>query len=200
MRIRQRRRARSAGTTLVNVAAALSIDAAKCLARELLEPLGDRWRHTQGVAARAQELADAVPDEDRELLVVAAWLHDIGYAPALVDIGFHPIDGARFLALSGADRRLCALIAHHSAAAIEAEERGLVTELAEWEREEGPVADALWTADMTIGPRGEQLVYADRLAEIIGRYRPESPVAQAMRRARPLVEDAICRTGRRLSR
>jgi hypothetical protein len=58
----------------------------------------------------------------------------------------------------------------------------------------GPVADALWTADLTTGPRGEQLVYADRLAEIVSRYSPESPVARAMTRARPLVEGAIERT------
>ncbi|MGD9531981.1 MAG: HD domain-containing protein [Dehalococcoidia bacterium] len=176
-----------------------SIAEAESLAEELLAPLGNRWLHTQAVAVRAQELADAVPDEDRDLLVVAAWLHDIGYARDVVDVGFHPIDGARFLARRGADGRLCALVAHHSAATIEAEERGLAAELAEWEREEGPVPDALWTADMTTGPRGEHLTYADRLAEIISRYRPESAVAQAMRRARPLVDGAIERTTRGLS-
>lgn len=184
----------------MNVAIAPSIVAAESLAKELLAPLGDRWQHTQGVAARAYELAEAVPDEDRELLIVAAWLHDLGYVPAVVDVGFHPIDGARFLARRGADRRLCALIAHHSAAAIEAEERGLDAELAEWEREQGPVADALWTADMTTGPHGEPLSFADRLSEIISRYQPESPVARAMTRARPLVEGAIERTRHRLGR
>lgn len=183
----------------MNVALASTIVAAESLARELLAPLGDRWRHTQGVAARAYELVEAVPDEDRELLVVAAWCHDLGYAPALVDVGFHPIDGARFLACRGDDRRLCALIAHHSAAGVEADERGLVAELAEWKREEGPVADALWTADMTTGPRGEYLHYADRLAEIVSRYQPDSPVTRAMISARPLIEDAIESTRHRLA-
>ena len=92
--------------------------------------------------------------------------------PALVDVGFHPIDGARFLRSSGGGPPLCALIAHHSAAAVAAE-------LAEWEHEEGPVAAALWTADMTIGPRGEQLAYADRLTElsvgIVRTHRPHEP-------------------------
>jgi len=32
-----------------------------------------------------------------DTLVCADWLHDIGYAPALVATGFHPLDGARFL-------------------------------------------------------------------------------------------------------
>jgi hypothetical protein len=31
--------------------------------------------------------------------VAAAWLHDIGYAPAIAEsgTGFHPLDGARYL-------------------------------------------------------------------------------------------------------
>lgn len=150
-------------------------------------------------AARAGELSDAVPEDDREQLVVAAWWHDLGYAPSLVDTRFHPIDGARFLGRNAHDARLCALIAHHSAAAVEAEVRGLVDALAEWEREESPVADALWTADMTTGPRGEQLDHVDRLAEIVSRYRPDSEVGQAMIRARPSIEAAIGRTVRRIA-
>ena len=39
-----------------------------------------------------------------------------------------------------------------------------------WPREESPVADALWTADMTTGPRGEELTYDERLSEILTRY------------------------------
>jgi hypothetical protein len=47
-----------------------------------------------------------------------------------------------------------AIVAHHSAATFEAEERGMGDGLDESPREESAVADALWTADMTIGPRG----------------------------------------------
>jgi DNA-directed RNA polymerase subunit K/omega len=50
-----------------------SVEAAEELARELLEPFGNRWAHTRAVAARAQELTAAVePVEDRPLVVVAA--------------------------------------------------------------------------------------------------------------------------------
>ena len=103
------------------------------------------------VAARAEELA-AVPPADRELLVVAAWWHDLGYAPDVVQTGFHPIDGARYLAAKNHPPPLCGLVAHHSAAEFEAAERDLEAELAEWPREEGPAPDALWTAHMTTGP------------------------------------------------
>lgn len=172
---------------------------ARALAASLLAPLGDRWRHTVGVAARADQLSAAVPPEERGLLVAAAWWHDLGYASNLVVTGLHSLDGARFLAAEGYPDRLCALVAHHSAAGFEAEERGLAREFAEWRREEGPVADALWTADMATGPRGEAVDYPDRFAEIMSRYHPESVVGRAMRRARPVIEETIRRTERRIA-
>jgi len=45
--------------------------------------LGDnqeRLRHSAAVAARAASLIDAVDDDERSVLVAAAWLHDVGYA------------------------------------------------------------------------------------------------------------------------
>ncbi|MGW4675870.1 hypothetical protein [Streptomyces sp. NPDC004324] len=45
------------------------------LAESLLPPLGNRWLHTQAVAARAREVSRAVSKADRDLLVAAAWLH-----------------------------------------------------------------------------------------------------------------------------
>lgn len=52
-------------------------------------------------------------------------------------------------------------------------------ELEVWPREESAVADALWMADMTTGPRGEGLAYDDRLAEILSRYEPDSTMGGA---------------------
>jgi hypothetical protein len=56
------------------------------------------------------------------------------------------------------------------------------------------VADALWMADMTTGPRGERFDYPTRLEEILQRYEPDSVVARAMTRAA-----AIRRTEARLA-
>ena len=66
-------------------------------ARALLSSLADRWQHTRNVAVRAEQLAAAVRSQERELLVVAAWWHDLGYSPALWATGCHQIDGARYL-------------------------------------------------------------------------------------------------------
>jgi HD superfamily phosphodiesterase len=96
------------------------------LARELLQQsLPRRWAHVQGVAARARSLAPVLRD-DADLLEAAAWLHDIGYAPDLATTGLHALDGARYLRdTQNAGTLLCRLVAHHSCAIIEAEERGL---------------------------------------------------------------------------
>ena len=72
-------------------------DWAEDTARSILQtPLPRRWAHRQGVAAQARTL-EVILGKDADLLVAAAWLHDIGYAPDLVDTGFHPLDGARYL-------------------------------------------------------------------------------------------------------
>ena len=99
---------------------------AEQLARALLqEPLPRRWAHVQGVAARARGLAPVL-GADADLLEAAAWLHDIGYAPGLAVTGLHQLDGARYLRdAQHADALLCRLVAHHSCAIIEADERGL---------------------------------------------------------------------------
>jgi hypothetical protein len=176
-----------------------SLEAAEALARDLLGALPDRWAHVQAVAARAAELTGAVASPvDQHVLVVSAWWHDLGYSPDLRRTGCHQIDGASYLASNGYPARICALVAHHSAAIFEAEERGLQAELNSWPSEDGPVADALWMADMTTGPRGERFDYSVRLAEILRRYPAESTVARAMRRAEPSVRQAIARTERRL--
>ena len=130
---------------------------AQQLARELLqEPLPRRWAHVQGVAARARSLAPVL-GADADLLEAAAWLHDIGYAPGLAVTGLHQLDGARYLRdAQHADAMLCRLVAHHSCAIIEAEERGLADVLSsEFEPAPDALSSVLTYCDMTTSPDGE---------------------------------------------
>src|ERR1051326_5635413 len=90
------------------------VEDARGVAAALLDGMTDRLRHPAAVAAEAREVASIVDPADRDVLVSAAWLHDIGYSPAVRDTGHHPLDGARFLAARGWPARLCALVAHHS--------------------------------------------------------------------------------------
>lgn len=170
------------------------------LARKLLEvPLPRRWAHVQGVAARARSLAPILgPDAD--LLEAAAWLHDIGYSPDVAETGFHPIDGARYLRdVEHADPILCNLVAHHSCAVLEAEERGLAAELtAEFPRPDETLNDALAYCDMTTTPTGNVVSVDDRIAEITERYGPHDIVTRFIRKAEPRLVSSVVRTSERL--
>lgn len=169
-------------------------------AAKLLGSLGDRWIHTKEVAQQANRASRILPEEERDLLVAAAWLHDVGYAPQAERIGFHPLDGALHLKELGVDDRLCSLVAHHSAARFEAEERTLMGELDEFEEERGPVMDALTYADMTTGPTGQRVEFDERMKEILSRYNREDPVALVMsERAQPALRAAVDRTKSRMS-
>lgn len=162
-------------------------DWAYSLAESLLaEPLPRRWEHSKGVAERARIIAPILGD-DAELLEVAAVLHDIGYSPAVVKTGFHPLDGARYLRdTADADVRVIRLVAHHSCAWMEAEARGLLEELQEEFPQEHPtLADALCFCDMNTTPDGTPTNPIDRINEISGRYGPDSLIGTFIRRAEP---------------
>jgi hypothetical protein len=157
-----------------------------------------RWAHVQGVGRRARVVAPLISMDDRKLLVGAALLHDIGYAPELVETGFHPLDGARYLRGVGGPDRLVNLVAHHSCATLEAELRGLSDELAKFEDEKTALRDALWWADMTTTPDGADTTVAERVAEIQTRYGPDDLVSCFIRRAWYELNAAAERTERRL--
>lgn len=99
-------------------------------AERLLKPLGRRWLHSRAVAERAERVCAVVEPAERDLLVAAAYLHDVGYAPALSCSGFHPVDGGNWIASQGFDRLAC-LVAYHSGSKHEASLRGLT---ADWRR------------------------------------------------------------------
>ncbi|WP_093838602.1 HD domain-containing protein [Streptomyces aidingensis] len=165
----------------------------------LAGPLPRRWAHSQGVAARARALAPLFGDE-AELLEAAAILHDIGYAPELASTGFHPLDGGRYLhARPEADDRITRLVAHHSFAALEAEERGLRPALeAEFPLLENPqLVEALVCCDMTTTPDGLPTSSRERIAEIRSRYGDDSIVGRFIRRAEPHIHEAVDRTHER---
>ncbi|NUT32336.1 MAG: HD domain-containing protein [Hamadaea sp.] len=175
-------------------------DQARDLAADLLHDLPERWTHTAGVAARASELAVTVGVDDPELLVAAAWLHDIGYARHLRDTGFHPLDGGRHLRRHGWPPRLAALVAHHSGACYVAQARGLGDAMAaEFPREQSPLADALTYADQTIGPHGRRMTVPDRIADMLARHGADSPNARAHHRRGPFLLEVASRVEHRLA-
>jgi putative nucleotidyltransferase with HDIG domain len=177
-----------------------TVDHARELAEDLLaEALPRRWAHVQGVARQAERVAAGL-DEPGSVLIAAAWLHDIGYADAVEDTGFHPLDGGHYLRRLGLDEQIVRLVAHHSFALLEAAERGPDGELAaEFPPGNPTLTDALCFTDMTTSPDGEPVEPGDRLAEIQERYGPGDVVTRFIDRARPDILAAVTRTRERLA-
>jgi hypothetical protein len=170
------------------------------IARTLLEmPSPRRWAHTQGVAARARTLAPILGDA-ADLIEAAAWLHDVGYSPALVATGFHPLDGDRYLRdVQGVGDVLCRLVANHSCAIIEARQRGLANDLAsEFPCADPALEDALTYCDMTTAPDGLPVCVQSRLSEIVKRYGPFDVVTRFITKAKPHLIASVSRVSGRL--
>ncbi|MFI7301677.1 HD domain-containing protein [Micromonospora aurantiaca] len=175
------------------------VRAATLVEQQLAAALPRRWQHVQAVAAKARQLGQLMPSES-ETLIAAAWLHDVGYAPSVMQTGFHSLDGARWALAQGFGMRLSSLVAHHSCATFEADERGLGDVLRqEFPQERSPLADALWFADMTTGPDGQDLTAEERLAEIRQRYGQDHLVTRFWRKAEPSLMEAVRRTEARLA-
>lgn len=173
---------------------------AEVLARDLLaRELPRRWAHTQCVARRARELADVL-GPDAELVEVAGWLHDIGYASSIASTGFHPLDGARHLRdVLGADAMVCRLVAHHSCAVIEAAERGISSLADEFPLPSQDLLEAVTYCDLTAGVDGRPVEVDERLTEILTRYPADHVVHRSVTRARPTLLESTRSVRRRMA-
>ena len=148
----------------------------------------DRRAHSLAVGRKVASNAGRVLPALRSELVAAATLHDIGYG--YEESGFHPLDGARYLADLGFSRVVCNLVAHHSASTYEAELRGLDLSLyADFAVDEdlGTAHAVLWWADLTTGPTGQDVTVEERLDEICARYGPGDVITRFVDRARDVL-------------
>ena len=176
----------------------LDIEAARALASDLLADLPDRWMHTKAVAAQAQAVSATVAAADQEVLVAAAWLHDVGYSAAAVDTGFHSVDGARLVESRGWSPRIAALIAHHSGARFIVGAAGYIEALNAYPDEASAVTDALLYADQTTGPRGERWSASERIQESVRRHGPGSVNAKVAAQRSAYMVEAVARVQARL--
>jgi hypothetical protein len=165
-------------------------------ARDLsIRLLGDdpgRLDHTSGVARAAAYAAERLPDVPTDLLVAAAWLHDVGHAASLSRTGFHPLDGALYLEQLGWGDDIVRLVAYHSHSVVSAEEVDALTTLQRFEPITGLIADTLTFADVIAGPDGRGAP-----VDFLGTSRVARPgmtnveTAELADRRRALLEDSI---------
>jgi HD domain len=170
------------------------------LTQHILDSDPDRLAHSKAAARRAEFLTLTVEPECAALLVAAAWLHDIGYAPRLRDTGFHPIDGARHLQIIGWPPAICNLVAHHSGARFVASILHLDRQLEAYPFSQDAVSDALTVADQTIGPKGQAMTLDERMSDMLKRHGPDSPNALAHPQREPYIRAAAMRVAARLER
>ena len=172
-----------------------SVDEARAVATDLLADLPNRLKHSLRVGETCQQVADRLKARNgtRELAVVAAYLHDIGYGARLHDTKFHPIDGARYLRKIGWDA-LVPFVAHHSQAQLQAELLGL--SLAEFRYIRGTIQDLVDYSDVRTGPVGQRMTPEERLSEIVERHGDDTSALIVPKR-RPYVARLVQRIERR---
>lgn len=93
---------------------------------------------------------------------------------------------------------MVALVAHHTGARFEAEERGLADELETLPSPPREDLDALTLIDLVVGPTGELTTPGHRIEEILTRYGPSDPVHRAVTRSRPSLLASAARARGRL--
>ncbi len=174
---------------------------------ELVSSLfGDSRRglHIRAVAERARELAPQLglgPAFERDL-VTAAYLHDVGYAPAVFRTGFHQLDGAVWCAHRGySDDMVAAILTHSGAreeAALDPRVRGIYADLPPIAP--SPLADALTLCDVRTSPTGERFTLNERLREIAARYGAEHIVTRSQGEAAPRIRESQSRVLRQIAR
>ena len=175
---------------------------AQDLARTLLaDSLPRRWAHVQGVAARARSLTSALgptPTCSRPPHGCTTSATSPNSPPPACTAWTAP---CYLRDVQHAEPMLCRLVAHHSCAVIEAEERGLAHILLnEFDPAPQPLADALTFCDMTTSPDGEHVQVHSRLAEIHDRYGSGHLVSRFISRATPLILEAVGQVNARAAR
>lgn len=168
------------------------------LAEGFVRGIAPRWAHVVAVGQTSEALRQAHPDRVGEAVLAAAWVHDLGYAPELAQTGLHALDGALALRRLGAPVEVVALVGHHTGAAFEAEERGM---LEEWQRLPTPdpqALDILTMIDLAASPTGQPVRDVDRVDEILRRYEREHPVHKAVTRSQDELLASSARAKQRL--
>jgi hypothetical protein len=159
-----------------------SVQQSREFASELLQGMGNRWSHVVSVGQQAEVLTGESPLVTQNV-VLAAWVHDVGYAPEIASTGFHALDGALALERLGAPVEVVALVGHHTGARHEAEERGLLPDWSALPTPEVADLDVLTMIDLATSPTGQPVRDVDRVAEILRRYDGDHPVHRAVTRS-----------------
>lgn len=158
-----------------------------------------RWLHVQGVAATAKRFAPLLDDWD--ILVMAGYLHDIGYSPKLPRAGFHPLDGARYLQANGWPDAVVNLVAHHSNSHIQARIRGFADVLhTEFPHDPDLPHHYLHYCDLSVDIEGRPVSLDRRLAGMFDRHGHNEDMTRHLTEVAPRLRELVAEIDAELSR
>jgi len=157
---------------------------AHMLAKSLLADDPRRLAHVRGAALIAGMASGALRVDQPETVVAAALLHDIGYAPAVARTGFHPLDGALFLAREGWPESVVLLVGHHSHAVLLAPYYRVHNAMALLDRVPGQAEDIITFSDLRAGANGMGAAPRDRIDDMRRRHADRLFIPADIREAR----------------
>ncbi|MFD1721369.1 HD domain-containing protein [Amnibacterium endophyticum] len=172
---------------------------ARLLSRELLREDPQRMAHSAGVAHVVGRTATALALPERDLLVAAAWLHDVGYASPAVRRRVHGVDDAVRAEAAGMPPLVVELVAHHSCAVLEARRAGVHDVLRRFAPPPAPLMDVLDHADAVVSKQGLPRTSTIRLWEAVHRHQDDRIRYEALLVALPARERAVRRVEARLA-
>ncbi len=138
-----------------------------------------RLAHMRQACRTAKRIVSQI-NYDSELsnkIVTAALFHDIGYAEKLINTGFHPLDGAAYLAHCGAPEDIIEAVLWHSSTPIEIKSLPEIKKIYDkfpTPDFKSPVFRAVCYCDFRTSPLGQSFSFGQRIVELENRFGLES--------------------------
>lgn len=138
-----------------------------------------RLAHMRQASCTAKRIVSQAgyDSELADKIVTAALFHDIGYSEKLKNTGFHPLDGAAYLAHCNAPEDIIEAVLWHSSTPIEIEVLPDIKEIYDRFPEpelDGIIHDAVRYCDFRTSPVGESYSFGMRILELENRFGNES--------------------------
>ncbi len=161
--------------------------------RDYLE--GDRLNHSIQCCSHLETvLGRGLTIEEHQ----AVELHDIGYSPRCVSTGFHPLDGALYLAATSqfSDTQLYAILMHSDAEELVKYQsettQALFHDVLKTINKDNSILELVTLADGITDGKGKLVTPQERVADISKRYGEDNYITQiAIKSFYPLIDKWI---------
>ncbi|NDV25825.1 HAD-IIB family hydrolase [Desulfovibrio sp. JC010] len=149
-----------------------------------------RLAHMRQACKTARRLVEQMDydAETAEKIVTAALFHDVGYSEKLKKTGFHPLDGAAYLAHCNAPEDVIRAVLWHSSTPVEIESLPEIKKIYDnfpGPDYESPIHKAVAYCDFRTSPLGESYSFGQRIVELEGRFGMDSLPPSIARKTLP---------------